>query len=327
MNQKRLLWIDALKFSGIIGVILIHVSSLLLSKDYLFTSGWYQAVCISSLSRPAIVLFIMASGYLILRKQQPLSKIPERVKRIVLPFIFWLIIYAVIKFFIKPDLNPNWNMLDLTVFIAEGFLNPTDIAIQFWYVYMILGLYLLSPILSRWIQNAPIKEIEYFILIWVICSIIQFFEVDTLILVYLRYFTGAIGYFILGYYLSVKDSSILKNRRNGVILFITGTLITLIGTVILSSITQDQSLFFIKLGDLTPGACLQAVGLYIIIKNTDFSKLSEKTNRIIQRISEQSYGIYLSNVLVINLMEKLDLINITGFTSVEIILYSTVVLV
>ena len=124
-----------------------------------------SAVCISSLSRPAIVLFIMASGYLILRKQQPLSKIPERVKRIVLPFIFWLIIYAVIKFFIKPDLNPNWNMLDLTVFIAEGFLNPTDIAIQFWYVYMILGLYLLSPILSRWIQNAPINEIEYFILI------------------------------------------------------------------------------------------------------------------------------------------------------------------
>lgn len=149
MNQTRLIWIDILKFSAVIGVILIHVSSLLLSEEYLFTSNWYQAVFISSLSRFAIVLFIMASGYLILRKQQPLSKIPERIKRILIPFIFWLIIYAIIKFFIKQDLSPNWNMLNLTTYIIEGFLNPTHIAIQFWYVYMILGLYLLSPILSR----------------------------------------------------------------------------------------------------------------------------------------------------------------------------------
>ena len=149
MNQKRLLWIDILKFLAITGVILIHVSSLLLSKEYLFTSSWYQAVGINSLSRFAIVLFIMASGYLILRKQQPLSKIPERLKKILIPFIFWLIIYAVIKVFVKQDLGLQWNMFDLTIYIVKGFLNPTDIAIQFWYVYMILGLYILSPILSR----------------------------------------------------------------------------------------------------------------------------------------------------------------------------------
>ncbi len=327
MNQTRLIWIDILKFSAVIGVILIHVSSLLLSEEYLFTSNWYQAVFISSLSRFAIVLFIMASGYLILRKQQPLSKIPERIKRILIPFIFWLIIYAIIKFFIKQDLSPNWNMLNLTTYIIEGFLNPTHIAIQFWYVYMILGLYLLSPILSRWIQNAPIKEIEYFIIIWAICSTMQFFELDTLILPYFRYFTGAIGYFILGYYLSIKDSPILKNRKNGIKFFIIGTLITFIGTITLSLITHEQSLFFIKLGDITPGACLQAIGLYIIIKNTNFNKLSEKTIEIIQKISEQSYGIYLSNVLIINLLEKLDLINITGFTLIEIILYSIIVLI
>ncbi len=326
MNQKRLLWIDILKFLAITGVILIHVSSLLLSKEYLFTSSWYQAVGINSLSRFAIVLFIMASGYLILRKQQPLSKIPERLKKILIPFIFWLIIYAVIKVFVKQDLGLQWNMFDLTIYIVKGFLNPTDIAIQFWYVYMILGLYILSPILSRWIQNAPIKEIEYFILIWIICSTLQFLEIDSILIDYFRYFTGAIGYFVLGYYLSVKNSSVLKNRFNGVILFAAGSLITVIGTVTLSVITQDQSLFFIKLGDITPGACLQAIGLFIIIKNTNFKNLSVRTKRIIRKISEESYGVYLSNILVINLLEQLNLINITGFTSIEIILYSVVVL-
>ena len=191
---------------------------------------------------------------------------------------------------------------------------------------MILGLYILSPILSRWIQNAPIKEIEYFILIWIICSTLQFLEIDSILIDYFRYFTGAIGYFVLGYYLSVKNSSVLKNRFNGVILFAAGSLITVIGTVTLSVITQDQSLFFIKLGDITPGACLQAIGLFIIIKNTNFKNLSVRTKRIIRKISEESYGVYLSNILVINLLEQLNLINITGFTSIEIILYSVVVL-
>ena len=109
-------------------------------------------------------------------------------------------------------------------------------------------------------------------------------------------------------------------------MFAAGSLITVIGTVTLSVITQDQSLFFIKLGDITPGACLQAIGLFIIIKNTNFKNLSVRTKRIIRKISEESYGVYLSNILVINLLEQLNLINITGFTSIEIILYSVVVL-
>lgn len=320
MNNERLLWIDFLKFLAVFGVIGIHVSSAALNINPLFSFNWYQGIFFESIFRFAIILFIMASGYLLLRKQQPIEVIPKRIKRILLPFIFWLIVYAIIKIIFRQGLGPNWQILDIFTFIIKGFLDPTLISVQFWYVYMILGLYILSPVLSRWIQNAPIREIEYLLIVWVIVSIFQFFNIDSILLDYLRYFTGAIGYFILGYYLAIKNNHALKNKQFGLMLFIIGTLITFVGTILLSVITNQQSLFFIRLGDITPGACLQAIGIYIIVFNTDFDRIDNRFKEYIINISKTSYGIYLVNVLVLNLFEKIHIINLTGFAFFDIII-------
>lgn len=327
MKVGRILWVDWLKFLAIFGVIGIHISSFLLTSDFLFSFEWYQGVIAGSMFRFGIILFIMASGFLILRKQQSIQDVPRRVIKILLPFIFWLIVYAVIKVVFKHELGPTWGIYDLLWFIFRGFLDPTIISVQFWYVYMILGLYILSPIISTWIQNVSIKEIEFYIWIWLIISILQFFNVHSLLFDYLRYFTGAIGYFILGYYLSIKQDELFRNRSFGVILFIIGSAITIIGTIGLSFATNNQSLLFIKLGDITPGACLQGIGLFIIIFNTNFNKLGANINNIVVKISKMSYGIYLSNILVINFLDFFHLINLGGFTLLRIFIYIVLVLV
>lgn len=314
METGRLLWIDWMKFISIFAVIGIHISSSLLTPDSLFSIAWYQGVFASSMFRFGIVLFVMASGYLILRRQQSIYEIPKRIKRILLPFIFWMILYAVIKVIILNELGSAWNFGDLIGFIYQGFLNPTTISIQFWFVYMILGLYIISPILSRWIQNAPIKEIEYFLWFWILISLLQFFNVHTILIDYLRYFTGAIGYFIFGYYLSIKNDSLFRNNKFGALLIIIGTAITFIGTISLSLAIGDQSLFYIKLGDITPGACLQGIGLFIILFNTNFDKVNKFLNQIAVKISKLTYGIYLSNILIIKFLEKIQLINLNSFT-------------
>lgn len=327
MEYGRLLWVDWIKFLAIFGVIGIHVCSPLLNSNFLFSLKWYQGAFAGSVFRFGIVLFVMASGYLILRRQQSINEIPKRAKRVLLPFIFWLIVYAVLKVVVLRDLGPTWNFWDLIGFIFRGFLDPTGVSIQFWYVYMILGLYILSPILSRWIQNAPINEIEYALWIWIIVSILQFVDVHFILIDYLRYFTGAIGYFVLGYYLTIKKDELFHNRSFGLILFILGTAITFIGTIALSFATSNQSLFFIKLGDITPGACLQGIGLFIIIFNTNFNGISETINQIVVRVSKASYGIYLCNILVINFFEKIHLINLNGFTLFDILISIVLVLI
>jgi surface polysaccharide O-acyltransferase-like enzyme len=269
----------------------------------------------------------MASGFLILRKKQSIQDIPRRVKRVLVPFVFWLILYAILKVVFRHELGPSWAFGDLIDFIIRGFLDPTIISVQFWYVYMILGLYILSPIISGWIQNASLEEIKYYIWIWIIISILQFFNVHSILFDYLRYFTGAIGYFILGYYLAIQQDELFKNRTFGAILFILGSAITIIGTIGLSFATHGQSLSFIKLGDLTPGAFLQGIGLFIIVFNTDFTKVDGRINEIVVKISKMSYGMYLSNVLVINFLEKFNLIYLNGITLIDIFIYIILVLI
>ena len=90
---------------------------------------------------------------------------------------------------------------------------------------------------------------------------------------------------------------------------------------------STQSLFFIRLGDITPGACLQGIGLFIILFNTNFDNLNENINNIVIRLSKASYGIYLCNILVINVLEKLHLINLNGFTLLNIVIYAILVLI
>ncbi|WP_405290561.1 acyltransferase [Methanobrevibacter sp.] len=327
MKTDRILWVDWLKFLAIFGIVGIHVSSSLLTPDYLFSIQWYQGVVAASLFRFGIILFLMASGFLILRKRQSIQDIPRRVKRVLVPFVFWLILYAILKAVFTHELGPSWAFGDLIDFIIRGFLDPTIISVQFWYVYMILGLYILSPIISGWIQNAPIEEIKYYIWIWIIISILQFFDVHSILFDYLRYFTGAIGYFILGYYLVIQKDELFKNRTFGAILFILGSAITIIGTIGLSFVTHGQSLSFIKLGDLTPGAFLQGIGLFIIVFNTDFTKADGRINEIVVKISKMSYGIYLSNVLVINFLEKFNLMHLNGITLIEIFIYIILVII
>lgn len=327
MNNQRLKWVDWLKALAIIGVIGIHCTSILLDNNFLFSFKWYQGVICGSIFRYAIVTFIMASGYLLLRKVQPITVIPKRLKRILIPFIFWLILYAIIKVAFKGVIGPTWNIFDLLTFIARGFLDPLGVSVQFWYIYMILGLYVLSPILSRWIQNAKLEEIEYLLLIWAIISLVQFIGLKSLLLDYLRYFTGAIGYFVLGYYLTIKDNSYLKNPYFGLKLFIIGSLITIIGTITLSHIIGHQTLFFIQLGDLTPGAFLQGVGLFIILYNMDYERIPPRINTYITKISKDSYGIYLVNILIVNVLNKIGLLNFEAITIIMVFIMVFAVLI
>ena len=70
---------------------------------------------------------------------------------------------------------------------------------------------------------------------------------------------------------------------------------------------KTNPIFFIRLRDITPGACLQTISLYIIVFNTN--RIDDRFKEYIINISKTSYGIYLVNVLVLNLFEKIHIIN------------------
>ncbi len=308
-TKKRIYWVDYLKTLAILAVILVHCSSKYLLPETVFQPNWYFGVLFESLSRFGVPLFIMVSGFLILRKNQSIADVPRRLKRVIVPFLFWLIVCMLAKFIFMFKVN---GISDLGYFLIGALLDPTIVSVEFWFVYMIIGLYIASPIITTWLHNTSIAEIEYCLIIWALISFIGFSNVDFLLYDYLKYFTGSIGYFILGYYLTIKQKSCLKNKNFGWLLFVGGTLLAFFGTIFSSMAIGTQSLLFFNLGDVTPSACLQAMGLFIIISNTDFSKFSSSVNNMAIYLSVGSYGVYLANVLFINLFDKMRLFDFMG---------------
>lgn len=317
VSKNRIYWVDWLKTIAILAVLLLHCSSKYLLPECVFQPNWYWGVFFESISRFGVPLFIMVSGFLILRKDQPISSVPRRIKRILIPFIFWLVIYVIAKFVM---INHSFDLFQFGYFLIQAFLDPTIASIEFWFVYMILGLYVFSPIITTWLHNAEIYEIEYFLIVWALFSFVGFSNVDFLLYDYLKYFTGSIGYFILGYYLYIKQKSILKNRNFGLLLFVAGTLVSFLGTILSSMAIGGQSLLFFNLGDVTPNACLQAIGIFIMVSNTDWEKYSKSINNAAVCFGIGSYGVYLVNVLFINILDKIISFDIMRNAALTIIL-------
>lgn len=324
-DSNRILWIDWIKALAVIAVGIIHVCGGYLQDNLMFSYNWYVAIFFESFCRYAVVFFVMASGFLILRKNEPITNVPRRFKRIMVPFVFWMFIYAIFYYFVI-DHKPL-DVGNFLIYYLNGFLDPTSVCLLFWFVYMILGLYVFAPILSKWIHNSKIVEIEYFLVVWVIIMLLRFVGVDSIIPDYFRYFSGAIGYFVLGYYLTIKKSKYLESRRFGFLLFMIGSLMGVIGSIVVPMFTGTQTFMFMSVGDITPNACLQAIGLFIMVKNTDFNRLSDRTNSLIVLLSLESYGFYLSHLLVVGLLNKLSIFSIENNALIVIPIFAIVVLI
>lgn len=328
--SSRILWVDLAKVVGLVAILTIHVSSSYLMDYNVMAPYWVMGVFFESLARFGIILFVMVSGFLLFKKSYEIKEFfSKRFNRVLVPFIFWNLIYIFIKIKFQNLLAGDYSLFNICHFIVGGFLDPRIITVQFWFVYMIFALYIVAPVLSSWIRNANDKEMEYFLVVWLGILIINFCNIKFLLVEYLTFFTGFVGYFVLGYYLAIKESKRLRSFKFGLALFLIGAVITFFGTILTSFCCGKMSFMFMQLGDLTPFTVMQASGMFIMIKN--FSKeylMKHKVlSQCIVKISLASYGVYLVNVLFINAMALFGLYStkMIPFVNVPIFLVLTLI--
>lgn len=297
-QESKTLWFDNLRVVATIGVIFIHVSS-----DYAPSTGsistynfWIGNV-FDSASRFSVPIFVMLSGALLLPKDYGISVfLKKRLLRLLLPFIFWSFIYILNSLYWRVQDGEKLQFVDTTKNILMQFRDGSSL--HFWYIYMIVGLYLFIPIIGKWVRNATEKEMLYFLGIWLFTlifnqPIIENFKPD----IDLSYFTGFLGYLILGYYLTVK--SFTNQKRLNIIsstLLLVGLLSTIFGTYLVFYFKNEYVSTFYEC--LSPNIFLFSMGLFLLLKNKDIS------NRILVKIRnficKYSYGIFLVHVLVLS---------------------------
>ena len=143
-TKVRIKYVDALKLIGILAIISLHVFQI-----------WDDFVPISEITRFGVPVFLMVTGALLLNRDIPIDSFSnvsaffkKKIVRLVYPFVFYLIIYALI--------NPE----------------PFNILGYNWYFWMIICVYLSIPIINKFVLNSSIEEIEYWVWLIVISSII-----------------------------------------------------------------------------------------------------------------------------------------------------------
>lgn len=287
---------------------------------------WWTSTVYKSFTLPCVPLFIMLSGALLLQPSKLHESIrfffKKRVKRIGFAFIFWSLIYLGWAFFISNTPFTLNNFIEGSLFsIFSGSYY------HFWFLYLIIGLYLLTPILRAIVAYDSQKILKYLIILWFLgVSIVPVIQLitgynlnDTLFVM-----GGTLGYFVLGIYLpKIKiKSSILYG------LFFSSIIFTIISTWLMRfefySIGQDYFFF----DYLSVNVILSSVTLFMILSKfpAEWPKHTHPLIRgVIHGISKNILPIYLFHLIIMETFQrgylgfKLSLTTINPIIGVPII--------
>jgi surface polysaccharide O-acyltransferase-like enzyme len=301
--------VDLIRTVAILGVLLLHAANDLTAQQMnsFEIYRWTVVDVYQSLGRTGVPLFIMLTGALLL---QP-SKVNEPIRvflqkrwaRIGLPVLFWGAIYFAWGFFVDHQTLTSSS-------IIQGIL--TGPSFQFWYIYMLVGLYLLTPVLRIVVAHADQNIMKYFVTLWILgvgivpfISLLTTFHLDSNVLT----ITGFVGYYILGLYLLS-----VQMRRSTLLIFMSlGLALTSIGTyAVAATIGGGQMYFFQEY--LSPTLILASVMLFLLLNTIQSpSNPTEKKpkvnshhkfNKLLSVISENTLPIFLLHVIVLECLQQ-----------------------
>ena len=167
-ERKREVWIDWMRVAACFMVLIVHSTepfylggdgALILTRSDAFWSSFFD-----SFVRACVPLFIVASSYL----QFPIHYssgefLRRRSVRILIPFLLWTIVYA----FVWGEPVENFRNLIFNFNYAAGHL---------WFVYMLIGVYMLMPLLSPWAEKVGKRELQVYLGIWLFTTLIPLFR-------------------------------------------------------------------------------------------------------------------------------------------------------
>ncbi|WP_169463239.1 acyltransferase [Kaistella palustris] len=300
MKIQNYEWVDSLRVLATFSVIILHVAArLAVQYGKISDSEWWTANIYDSIVRFCVPIFLMISGTVIFSKTYISTKyfLQKRLARIVWPFLFWTFIYIFKDLFFQFVQGEPLTVVNILSFILIQFKEGASV--HLWFVYMIIGLYLFFPIVAKWIHNSERRDIEYFLILWVAIMILNLLALQSLVKQFhLIYYSGFIGYPILGYYLT-NFKAILERK---ILLFsaaLLGISISAVGTFILTQRDGIFNEFFFKY--LTPNVLMVSCAVFLYFKN--WVNVSGWLKKMIIFLSKYSYGIFLVHMLVLWVIE------------------------
>ncbi len=255
---------------------------------------------------PCNALFFMLSGALLFPVNKPLSAyIRHKVVRIAVPVLFWTLVSLLIW---RVQGKISWEGI-----LQDLMIMPFDrINGVYWFLYALMGLYLLAPLLSPAFQEK--KNMEYFLILWGITLMMPYIDpwlggrcnVDGSYYRMLSPFGGFLGYMVLGSYLHRYPLSLRRVGRKYYVLVVS-IIVGIPASVLLFRFppVENGTVY----GNLVFNVALMAVGYFLLCqkfeslfhtKNSDVVQSSRLTkfHAFVKALASRTFGIYLVHIFV-----------------------------
>lgn len=324
IDKENIGWIDALRITACVTVVFAHCCDPFVSQFDANRQMFLTGVFLGSLTRPCVPLFVMMTAVLLLPIKQGTTYgefCGKRIGRLLMPLLFWSITLPLLAFcyfgYINPDTAnlqlsaDDYTVSNLITRLYTFIFNFNFDTIPLWYLYMLIGLYLIMPIINAWLVNAQRKEIKQLLCIWGVTLLLPYIKMVAPALGYdgnyghmgilgecdwnvygtFYYVSGFIGYIILAYYL--KEYPLQWSWRKMALIcipmFLAGYAITSVGYIITNNYYPGNYAYLEILWYFTGiNVFLMTFPVFIVIQ-----KINARPRLWMQKVASLTFGVYL----------------------------------
>lgn len=286
-SPNRNIAFDYIRILACVMVVLMHCP---IPQKTISTFDSYFLSTISYITTPCIGLFFMLSGALLLPSEIESYKkfFTHRFKRIAIPTIVWSFVYIIYDM-----VADDKSVSDMLTSIISIPITPQEGVL--WYVYTLIGIYLLLPILSPWFKLSSNRQILFYLSIWSITLLFPYLKgwinLTTGETGILYYFSGYVGYFILGAILTRRYAEIKAAKVSAIAI-----LLCLIIPAPLKLFNAEID-FYSMFWYLSMPVAIMCASWFIIARSWPRPSKSSRLYLITVKISSYTFGIYLCHIL------------------------------
>jgi len=284
--------------SGIVGDV-----SVLANESNRFWIAFYDHF----VARTCVPLFIIVSAYLLVPMRQGVTMAQfykHRFGRILPPFVFFLLLYCFL-----PALWGAMTWADCIASFKTVPFNFPPMGGHLWFMYPLISLYLIIPVVSPWLERATAKEVRLFLYLFAFTTFIPFLHKFVSPEIWgecfwnefhaFWYCSGYLGYLVLAHYIRRHlHWGRSKRLRVGLLTFLAGATFTagffwwwgVPGIEIPTTILEGAGEF------CTPNVLLATFGAFLMFSCIE----QKKTPKVVTELSRLSYGMYLMHLFFLS---------------------------
>lgn len=297
-SESHIGFLDLLRIVACFLVIVNHTNSAIFLSTTPEHLTWYVSLTYFFVSKIAVPIFFMISGYLLLSRIDTWKKTSDRILRIAMALIVCAVVYSTYQALRNPDISFLKVIKDS---LAVYYTPPIN---GLWYLYTYLGILFMLPFLQKMVHM--MKKRDYHIFFAISGFFVSVLPILNHYFPTIRYndnfqlplFGGYICMLLIGQYFARFK---FNNTRRGFviasILFVSMLIFNVTATFFEYNKSSADYLFFdnrIYLPILLQSAC--------VFYMASFIHVPDKYVKIISHIGSCTFGIYLISDITIDLL-------------------------